>query len=285
MGATSSFRVAEPAGLAVAIALHAALGGVLAWQMADPPEIPVIKPPKGMVVSLATDVSLESTSPNPVAVARASRAPVRGDPVPDPAPEVESKPEVEPRRVTEVPRQTERKETRPAPRSPVKPKSAPKKATPKTPTKTQQRSSARSDESKTPKKGGGSEFDKEFGFGAGTNSNSNNTGSPGQNLGPSELAALDSAVGRLVRGKWQGRVPQGPDAEKLVTRVTFSLNPNGTLKGEPRVLGTVGITDLNRNQVGRHQEEAIRAIKLVGRFQLPFDVPTNHPGFTLKFDR
>ena len=92
-------------------------------------------------------------------------------------------------------------------------------------------------------------------------------------------------MGRQVRIKWQGRVPQGPDAEKLVTRVRFKLNPNGTLLGEPKVLGTTGVTSLNRNQVGRHREEAVRAIKLVGRFRVPFDVPAEHNTFTLRFDK
>jgi hypothetical protein len=81
-------------------------------------------------------------------------------------------------------------------------------------------------------------------------------------------------------------VPQGPDAEKLVTRVRFRLNPDGTLAGEPEILGeTAGVTELNRNQVARHREEAVRAIKLVGQFKLPFPVPTEQNTFTLVFDR
>lgn len=271
--------MAEQAGLAVAIALHAALGGVLAWQMADPPEIPVIAPPKGMVVSLATDVSLESTSPNPVAVARASRAPVRGEPVPEP----------EPRRVTEAPKTAERKESAPSARA--TPKTSPKKP-PKQPTKPsnpKSNNSKKSDPRKNKRNdkpaGGGSQFDNAFENGFGNKKDGKDENGPGKNLGPTEMASLETAVGRLVRAKWQGRVPQGPDAEKLVTRVSFRLNPNGTLRGEPQVLGTTGVTDLNRNQIGRHQEEAVRAIKLVGRFQLPFDVPADHPGFTLRFDR
>ena len=264
-----AFRGSDQAGLAAAIILHAALAALLVAQINlgdDPPE-PVRE---GISVSLASEVSLESTAPDPVAEARAATAPVVGDQLPEPDPVSEP----EPRRPDDPPRPTPRATNKPRTDRTPTPRNT---STPKTPTKTP---------TKTPPKNPGStDFDNAFGPGSGSNPDSDSTGTPAKNLGPSELASLRDVVARQVRIKWLGRVPQGPDAEKLVTRVTFKLNPDGSLLGNPRVVRTTGQTDLNRNQVGRHQEEAIKAIRLVGRFRLPFEVPAAQNTFTFDFDR
>ena len=274
-GHTGALRKSDTAGLAAAIVLHAGLAALLVLQVqfgSDPPA-PV---PDSMTVSLASEVSLESTAPDPVAVARASTGPELGEAAPEESAPAEAEP---------TPRETAAPEPRAtrAPRS--QPTSRPR-PTPSSSPRSQATRSPRSTPSSTPTRNpGGSRFDEEFSRGIGSSPTSPNTGTPAQRYGPSELASLESVIGRQVRIKWQGRVPQGPDAEKLVTRVTFQLRPNGSLLGEPRVLGTTGITDLNRNQVGRHQEEAVRAIKLVGRFQVPFEVPDYKNTFTIRFDR
>lgn len=258
------FRKSETTGLAVAIILHAALAGLLLVQINFRPD-PVPPAREGISVSLASEVSLESTAPDPVAEARAATAPVVGEDAPS-EPDPVSEPET---RRDDTPLPTPRSRDRPRPAS----SSAP---TPRA------SNSPRSTPRNNP---GSSTFDDVFSEGRGATPNSPNTGTPAATYGPSEIASLNSAVARQVRIKWQGRVPQGPDAEKLVTRVRFRLNPDGTLMGNPQVLRTTGQTDLNRNQVGRHQEEAVRAIRLVGRFQVPFDVPPSHNTFTLDFDR
>lgn len=264
-------RRSDQAGLAVAVILHTALAGLLVLQIDWGSPAPAPKR-EGIAVSLASEVSLESTAPDPVAVARAATAPTVGEDAPEPTE----------REITE-PRREERPV--PTPRSTTRPRSEPS-STPRSTPSTAPRSTPSSTPRPTPSRDpGSSRFDDAFNSGTGDSPSSQNTGTPAQNYGPSELASLNSAVARQVRAKWQGRVPQGPDAEKLVTRVRFKLNPDGSLLGTPQVLRTTGQTDLNRNQVGRHQEEAVRAIRLVGRFRVPFDVPASNNTFTLDFDR
>ena len=259
MGEISLNRSSDGAGIIVALALHAGVVALLLLQPGIREE--VLELPERMTVNLATEVSLESTAPDPVAVARAASAPIAGE-----AP-------------TSAPDEPERAVAAENDASPTSPNTRP----PPTPTP---RSSSRPDRNNRNDDSGSDRFNNAFNQGMGDSSTSNNSGTPANELGPSEMASLEAAVGRAVKRRWQGRVPQGPDAEKLVTRVFFKLNPDGTLAGEPRLVGqTTGVTASNRNQVGRHREEAVRAIKLVGRFNLPFDVPRNHPGFTLRFDR
>lgn len=266
-----AFRSDEKVGLAAAVVLHGALVAVLLMQ-AVRSEVAVF--PERMMVSLATEVGLEAAAPDPVSESRASVAPTLSlDPAP--APEV-AQPQPSNRTPPTPPKPAVRAATSQpaASRDRSRPDRTPPKPAAATPPKP------------AGKTGGGSRIGDDFLEGKGSSTTTQETRAPAQKLGASELASLRSAVGRQVKVKWQGRVPQGPDAEKLVTRVRFKLNPDGTLAGEPQVVGaTAGVTDLNRNQVARHREEAIRAIRLVGQFSLPIAVPADQNTFTLVFDR
>ena len=83
MGETA-FRSEDRIGLAGAVALHVALVVALALQLAfmTPRDIT----PERMTVSLATEVSLRSTAPDPVPESRAAIAPTLAE---DPAPQVD----------------------------------------------------------------------------------------------------------------------------------------------------------------------------------------------------
>ena len=72
-------------------------------------------------------------------------------------------------------------------------------------------------------------------------------------------------LGKLARAL----APQGVDAEQLVTVLSFELNPDGSLKGRPRVVSQSGVTDSNRPQQQLHAERAIRAVQLAAPFDLP----------------
>lgn len=264
-----ALRNEEKIGLGAAVLLHGALVGVLALQTMRS-EVAVF--PERINVSLATEVGLEAAAPDPVSESRMASAPtldINPAPAPDPA-----KPEPA-TRTAQTP-----------------PKTAPKTATQQPapsrdrsrPDRTQPKRDATPPKQTASKPGGAPSFDEAFRDGPGTSRKTDETRAPAPRYGPSELASLDSAIGRQVKIKWQGRVPQGPDADKLVTRVRFKLNADGTLVGEPQVVDTVGVTDLNRNQVARHREEAVRAVKLVGQFKVPFPVPADKT-FTLKFER
>ena len=263
-----ALRSEEKIGLGAAVLLHAALVGVLAMQTM---RSEVVVFPERINVSLATEVGLEAAAPDPVSESRAAIAPTLAeDPAPAPA---AAKPEPA-ARVAPVP---PKPPARTASQQPAlsRDRSRPDRTPPAT---SQPRQTA-------PKAGGGSRIGDDFLPGKGSSTTTTETRATAPKYGPSELASLDSAIGRQVKVKWQGRVPQGPDAEKLITRVRFKLNADGSLAGEPQVVDTVGVTDLNRNQVARHREEAVRAVKLVGQFKVPFPVPADHNTFTLKFER
>ena len=261
-----ALRNDEKVGLAAALVLHGALAAVLLLQ-AVRSDVTVF--PERIRVSLVSDVGLEAAAPDPVAESRASVAPTVSD-NPAPAPD-QAAPAARP--TPSPPKPTPRTATSQS--APTRDRSRPDRTAPKPAT-----APAR------PSDKGGSRIGDDFLDGKGSSTTTTETRAPALVLGDTELSSLRSAVGRQVKAKWQGRVPQGPDAEKLVTRVRFRLNPDGTLAGEPQIIGeTAGVTDLNRNQVGRHREEAVRAIKLVGQFKLPFPVPADQNSFTLVFDR
>jgi hypothetical protein len=103
-------------------------------------------------------------------------------------------------------------------------------------------------------------------------------------IGPEVKSALAGAIARQLKPHWSA--PQGVDAEKLVTFLSWDLNRDGSLAGPPRVVRQEGITDSNRQQAARHAELAIRAVELAAPFQLPpqyYDVWKHIP--VSRFDR
>lgn len=260
--ATRALRTEEIAGLGAAVVLHAALLAVL---LAKPDPV-VIEPVRTVTVSLADDVGLEATSPTPVQESRAAIAPTLSD---DPAPpealdSAETAPAPAPQPVaTRAPSRepTTRPATRrtpPAARQP--PRRRPDTQTSRTPPRTPPAATRRS---------GGNRVGADFLPGSGESTTTDETRAPARSFGPSERAALGSAIRRQLRPHWSGRAPQGLDSEKLVTVLTWELNRDGSLKGTPRVLRQSGITDANRAQAARHAEVAIRAVQLAAPFNLP----------------
>jgi len=224
----------ERLGLGIAAVAHVALVAALVWQVNDEPEaLPI---PERMTVSLADDVSLESTAPNPVPESQAAVAPVLSD---EPAPVVEP--------VREIPR--------PTPRVTATPTPTPRSTQRPTPTPTPRASPSR--------QAGGTRLGDDFLKNLG-NSDSNNRGTPAQTFGAAEAASLIQAISRKIKPHWNA--PQGVDAEKLVTVLSFNLNPDGSLNGTPRVVSQSGITDSNRPQAALHAERAIRAVQLAAPF-------------------
>jgi protein TonB len=230
----------ERIGLGIAAAAHVALVAALVWQVRDEPAaLPV---PERMTVSLADEVSLESTAPDPSAEPQASIAPVLS-PEPEPV--------VEPEIVREVPR--------PVPRPTVAPRPTPRASERPTPTPTPRATPTR--------QAGGTRLGDDFLQGVGGSERSNDRGSPAATFGAAEAASLIQAISREIKPHWNA--PQGVDAEQLVTVLSFELNPDGSLKGRPRVVSQSGVTDSNRPQQELHAERAIRAVQLAAPFDLP----------------
>jgi periplasmic protein TonB len=223
----------ERIGLGVAAVAHVALVAALVWQVRDDPTaLPI---PERMTVSLADEVSLESTAPNPSDESQAAVAPVLS---PEPAPVAE-------------PREVARQQVRPTPRQTAIPRPTPRQ-TPR-PAQTQ--------------RAGGSRIGDDFLEGAGNSERSNNRGAPAVTFGAAEAASLNQAIARELRPHWSA--PQGVDAEKLITIVRFRLNADGSLAGSPSCIRQSGETPSNAAQKGLHCERAIRAVRLAAPFDLP----------------
>jgi hypothetical protein len=239
----STFRKEDRIGLVAAVILHVALALAIASQAWLSPSAPPM--PNRVTVSLATDVSLESTAPDPVPESRAAIAPTLSD---APTPPVE-----------ETPAEASEPERTPPPRPQ---------------TRTQPRPSAPSDarERRRPEPArqepaGGSRIGNNFLEGQGAATNTDETRIPASQIGRSARASLQQAINRQLRPYWDA--PSGLDAEQLVTVLAFRLNEDGSLAGTPRVVSQSGITDSNRPQAGLHAERAIRAVQRAQPFDLP----------------
>jgi len=245
-----AFHNEERIGLAAALVLHGALVAVLLLQTVRS-EVSVF--PDRINVSLATEVGLEASAPDPVAESRAAIAPTLSEePAPAPQPEA-ARPEPVVRATPVPPRP--KPATRPAATAPAAPRdrSRPDRSQPKP--------------AAAPAKGGGSRIGDDFLTGSGSSTTTTETRIPAAQIGASAKASIQQALARQVKPHWSA--PQGLDVDQLVTLVDFDLNPDGSLKGRPRMRSQSGVTDSNRAQAARHAENAIRAVQLAAPFDLP----------------
>jgi outer membrane biosynthesis protein TonB len=266
--AAIALRSEERIGLGVAVAFHLALVALLLWR---PPLGDVMTPPDRIEVTLSDDVALKSTSPEPMSDARPDVAPELGElPPPEPEavpppprvmPEPQPAPRPQPRPVAApkpVPRPVARPAPRPSPRAKPAAKPAPRPAA-KAPAKPAAKPAARP---------GGSRIGKDFLEGVqGGRATGASRNPPAQAAGPQVQAALASAISRQLKPHWQQ--PDGVDVDKIVTVLSWELNPDGSLAGSPRVVSQTGITASNSPQAKRHAEQAIRAVRLAAPFDLP----------------
>ncbi|TCU56088.1 cell division and transport-associated protein TolA [Novosphingobium sp. PhB57] len=309
-------RKDEGLGLTLAVALHVA---VLAVMVLRPAQNEVVKPPQRIEVTLSDQVGMTSTSPDPYSQAAPDMAPELGEaappPAPAPAPEPQPQPRPEPqpapvppapalRPQPPQPRPAPRPAPKPAPKpappkpappkpaeKPAPPKKAPAKPAPKAPASRDSAidrivgkpGSSASKATTPPKKAGGSRVGADFLSGVSGATSTQGKGQPAAALGPAAVSALNGAISRQLKPHWAA--PQGADAELLVTTVRFRLNKDGSLDGEPQVLRTTGQNAANSAQVQRHQEQAIRAVKLAAPFNLPEDLYNGWKVITTNFDR
>jgi outer membrane biosynthesis protein TonB len=281
----------EGIGLLAAVVLHV---GLLAVLLLRPTETP-IPPPERIEVTLSDDAALTSTSPDPQAQPAPLEAPELGEaapavpetlpepappepvaspspppvpkptakPVPKPVPKPVAKPVPKP-----TPKPVAKPSPQPAPKPTVKPAAKPAaKPSPKPSAKPATVGSSTA-ATKPVAKPGGSKVGSNFLDGV---SGAKPAGS--SNLVPASAIGADvksSLVGQLSRElKPHWAAPQGPDVEKIVTILSFSLNADGTLAGKPTVENQLGVNDTNRAQSYRHAEQAIRAVQLAAPFDLP----------------
>lgn len=278
--AATRIRAEDVFGIGIAVAAHVVL---FAWLIfARSPE-PLPAPPK-ISVTLEGAAAAEAGSPSREEAA-AAQAPTLAD---QPATPIEAAPappvpQPQPREVRPEPPRPAPKALppppRPQPRAAPAPVPQPRAPVPpaKTPPPRQSRigndflpPAAKGQARTPPRAGGAGRIGKDFLPGASTGNGKAAT-PPGPAITPELRVSFAQAVLRQVRPNWQGRVPQGLDAEKLVSIISVELNRDGSIAGEPVLLRQEGINDSNRSQARRHGEEAIRAVKLSAPFRLPPD--------------
>lgn len=273
----------EYVGLGVAVVLHLALGAFLVLHDSTPP---MRASPERIDVSLATDVSLEATAPDPSAEPAAAYAPTLAEvPAPEPAePDVTSPVErtVQPPVEQPAPRPTARPTQAPQPRPTARPSARPTQRPTSQPTSrpTPRATSTPAPTPSTRPTSGGSRIGADFL--EGTSDAEGTSGSPAAVVGPAQQASIAQAIIRQLRPHWAP--PSGVDVDKLTTVVRFRLNRDGTLAGNPEVLRTTGDNDSNRNQVARHREQALRAVRLAAPFNLPEQYYSGWRVITTNFD-
>lgn len=253
-----TFRAEDMAGLLIAILLHAGLALALLFQPEREREI--MEPQNRITVNLASEVGLVATSPDPAELSRASSAPILA---PDPSPGLATPdlpvPDADPtppeRSLAPTPPQQSRDNRSRRRPDQERRRNPPKKDSPKEP----------------PKSGGGSRIGDDFlPEGAGNSDNAKDTRTPASQIGPRAQRSLRRALDSQIKPHWRGKVPQGPDAERLISVLSFRLNEDGSLKGRPTCrTKRSSVTDLNRRQVNRHCELAVRAVQLAAPFDLP----------------
>ena len=249
-----AFRSEEKTGLLVALLLHVAIIAALFVQGLLP--APTFEPVERMTVSLAEDVGLEATAPDPVPESRAAVAPTLSD-LPAPPPAAMPQPPVP--RPTTAPVPVPRVQS-PVPAPRTQPRETRRTETP--PKQSQPRSSERA---------GGSRLGDNFLDGAGSSTTTSETRVPASQIGASAKASLVQAIARRIKPKWEP--PSGPEVEKITTFLRFRLNPDGTLAGRPEMVRQTGVNDTNRAQASRHAEQAIRAVQLAAPFD---DLPAQY---------
>lgn len=241
---------AEATGLGVAVAGHGALLAALTLGFAGMTTPPALTTP--MEVSFVDEVALDNAAPAADEPA-ARMGEIEAPPEPAPAP---AQPEPAPMPAP-APKPAERAEpARPAPEKPAPAKARPEKPAPKAKPAPPKKEPARSTGRLKGLLEGISERETD----------SRSTAPKAATISAAVRSSLSNEVRRQLKPHW--KAPTGADAEQLRTELSISLAPNGTVTNI-EVLRTTGQTASNRPQVKRHQEQAVRAVKLASPFKLP----------------
>jgi len=268
--------------LGIAAVAHVALFAALWLSDKAPPQ--TLAQPEAVTVSLATDVSLQSTAPDPSAEAQAAIAPELA-PVAAPAPAPEPVPVAEPPppRPVERTQPAPRPSARPTTRASARPSPTPSRAARPLPAPSRAAARPAPQPTRAAERSGGSRIGADFLEGTSAGNRNDSRGTPAAAFGAAEAASLNSAISRQIRPHWSA--PQGVDAELLVTMVRFRLNRDGSLNGRPSCVSQSGETASNATQADLHCERAIRAIQLAAPFDLPDQFYDRWQLVTSRFDR
>ncbi len=93
--------------------------------------------------------------------------------------------------------------------------------------------------------------------------------------------ALVATISRQLRQHWEA--PEG--AQEITTMLAWTLAPDGSLRGTPRVVSQTGVTRHNRKLGELHEDAAIRAVELASPFTLPHDKYALWSSLSFRFDQ
>jgi len=284
---------AEKAGLGIAVVGHVLLFGALSLGLFSHKQSE--PPPRSIEVSLVDKVGLEATAPQSLTPPAQSKAPELGNPEDAPAkPAEESEPEPTP----PAPQPKAAPPPKPAPAPPKPPeKPAVKKpdaakapptreaTTAAKPTRAEaQATGAGTRQGKTPR--GGALGDIMRGIGA---QPSKSTSQAPQAATMSAQAAMDiaSKIQQQVQPCANQQVKPGPGAERIRVVIHLRLRRDGTLIGNPEVVGYDGTDDDNSRYLDRVKDNAIATFKHCSPLRdLPqelYDVPRGWSDFKMRY--
>jgi outer membrane biosynthesis protein TonB len=304
----------EKIGLAVAGTGHLILFGLLSVGFLATPN-PLKLKQQPMEVSLAKDVALEQTAPEPAIEPAQSVAPEEGlpedaaPPAPEePAPAPEPQPQPAPAPPKPAPPKPAPKPA-PAPKpvpAPPKPKPKPAPAAEKAPAKPAPKAPAKpartaapakttaatkgsgSTQTATTQKPRGSRLGADFLKGLSPEpSKSRNPNPPAQRIGAQAAASIGSAIQRQIQPCANRQVTPGPGAERIRVAINLRINRDGSLASRPTVRGHDGVDAENERYVARVDDLAIAAFvgcaPLTGLPKELYDVPGGWSNFTLRY--
>jgi outer membrane biosynthesis protein TonB len=260
----------EAIGLGIALVGHAILFGLLSVGFLATPNPEKLKQAP-IDVSLVDEVGLVAKAPQAITPPAESKAPDQGPPE-DAAPPAQ-KEEVQPDPVPPAPQPKAAPPPKPAPNAAPQPKKPVAPAP---------------DKSKKPPTREAAPTGKKAGSVAGTGSdpNSDKKRARGSRLGDdflkglsdkpsqsqsvvaqapvmSQQAAADigSAIRRQVQPCADRQVKPGPGAERIVVTIRLRMNRDGSLIGNPQILGHSGVDDENSRYQDRVDDNAIATFK------------------------
>ncbi|MGH6634000.1 MAG: hypothetical protein ACREB0_11610, partial [Sphingopyxis sp.] len=238
MAETRAVRGNEGRGIAIAVAAHVVIIGLLSvqWTAGDRR---FDNPP--MEVDLIAETAPTSTAP---VITDTPPAPRLGEedesdiaaPEPVPAPPL-PEPVVRPTPAP-TPRQVERPKPAPTKKPPASKEAPPKKVQKKPPTK------------KAPPRSAGQSSGDLDRIGRELTKSNQNKGAPAAVVGPQTQSAIRASINAKVRPYWNKCAVSGVDVNELVTKIEFKLTRAGKLAGFTSVT-TTGQNDSNKPQVAR----------------------------------
>jgi outer membrane biosynthesis protein TonB len=287
----------EAIGLGVALVAHLVLFGLLSVGFLATPNPEKLKQAP-IDVSLVDDVGLVAQAPQSVVPPAESRAPDQGPPedAAPPAPKEEAQPDP----VPPAPQPKAAPPPKPAPKAPPQPKK------PVAPTPDKSKKPPTRDAAPTSKSAASA-------AGAGTDATSDKKRPRGSRLGddflkgisdkPSKtksvvpqaavmnqqaMADIGSAIKRQVQPCADRQVKPGPGAERIVVTIRLRMNRDGSLIGNPTIVGHSGVDDENSRYQDRVDDNAIATFKgcspLRGLPDELYAVPNGWSDFKMRYN-